>query len=233
MTDAAAERPDGVPLELPCPGPTPSASGARDSRSSARRPPRAALRRGWRRRSRRRPTSSCATATAPPSARSGATGSTRWACPTARSPTGRVSAGGPGRTPGAAPRRRGSRSTSPDCASPARATCSRSSPLRRRLETEGLFRPQKTQPRTPHPPRTIGVEAGKARDDVLAGPRRRGWRGRWSGVRACPGPARRRRRGGGRYRISRHRRGPRVFARGGGSLADLASAGRSRCCPCP
>ncbi len=52
--------------------------------------------------------------------------------------------------------------------------------LRRRLEAEGLFLPQKQLP-LPTLPRTIGVvtgEGGKARDDVLAGLRRRGWAGR-------------------------------------------------------
>ena len=52
--------------------------------------------------------------------------------------------------------------------------------LRRRLEAEGLFLPQQELPR-PALPRTIGVvtgEGGKARDDVLAGLRRRGWGGR-------------------------------------------------------
>jgi exodeoxyribonuclease VII large subunit len=52
--------------------------------------------------------------------------------------------------------------------------------LRRALHAEGLFEPQKRLPR-PALPRTIGVvcgEHGKARDDVLAGLRRRGWRGR-------------------------------------------------------
>ncbi|HYF27613.1 MAG TPA: exodeoxyribonuclease VII large subunit [Baekduia sp.] len=52
--------------------------------------------------------------------------------------------------------------------------------LRRRLSAEGLFEPQKALAR-PHLPRCIGVvtgEGGKARDDVLAGLRRRGWAGR-------------------------------------------------------
>ncbi len=52
--------------------------------------------------------------------------------------------------------------------------------LRRRLEADGLFEPQKRLPR-PLLPRTIGVvtgERGKARDDVLAGLKRRGWAGR-------------------------------------------------------
>src|SRR5829696_3837907 len=52
--------------------------------------------------------------------------------------------------------------------------------LRRALAEEGLFEPQKRL-RRPSLPRTIGVvsgEGGKARDDVLAGLRRRGWAGR-------------------------------------------------------
>src|SRR6478609_3478681 len=52
--------------------------------------------------------------------------------------------------------------------------------LRRKLDGEGLFAPQKALPR-PALPKVIGVvtgESGKARDDVLAGLRRRGWAGR-------------------------------------------------------
>jgi exodeoxyribonuclease VII large subunit len=52
--------------------------------------------------------------------------------------------------------------------------------LRRVLYSEGLFEPQKRLPRAALP-RTIGVvcgEHGKARDDVVAGLRRRGWGGR-------------------------------------------------------
>ena len=52
--------------------------------------------------------------------------------------------------------------------------------LRRQLHAEGLFEPQKSL-RSPTLPRSIGVvtgERGKARDDVLAGLRRRGWAGR-------------------------------------------------------
>jgi exodeoxyribonuclease VII large subunit len=52
--------------------------------------------------------------------------------------------------------------------------------LRKRLDGEGLFLPQKTLVR-PVLPRTIGVvcaAGGKARDDVVAGLRRRGWAGR-------------------------------------------------------
>ncbi len=97
--------------------------------------------------------------------------------------------------------------------------------LRRRLDAEGLFAPQKTLPR-PRLPRCIGVvtgESGKARDDVLAGLHRRGWAGRivWAfapvqdrhaapavrralqDLAACP-----------EVEVI-------VVARGGGSLADL------------
>jgi exodeoxyribonuclease VII large subunit len=52
--------------------------------------------------------------------------------------------------------------------------------LRKALAAEGLFEPQKRLVR-PGLPRCIGVvtgEGGKARDDVLAGLRRRGWAGR-------------------------------------------------------
>ena len=52
--------------------------------------------------------------------------------------------------------------------------------LRRQLAADGLFEPQKRLAR-PLLPRMIGVvtgERGKARDDVLAGLRRRGWGGR-------------------------------------------------------
>lgn len=52
--------------------------------------------------------------------------------------------------------------------------------LRRRLDAEGLLAPQKALAR-PLLPRTIGVvtaENGKAREDILAGLRRRGWAGR-------------------------------------------------------
>src|SRR5690242_8698494 len=97
--------------------------------------------------------------------------------------------------------------------------------LRRRLDADGLFEPQKRLAR-PLLPRTIGVvtgERGKARDDVLAGLRRRGWEGRlvWA---FAP--------------VQDHHAAPRIaaalrelaaivevevviVARGGGSLADL------------
>jgi exodeoxyribonuclease VII large subunit len=97
--------------------------------------------------------------------------------------------------------------------------------LRRTLHAEGLFEPQKRLAR-PALPRTIGVvtgETGKARDDVVAGLRRRGWGGRvvWAFApvqdrHAAP-------------RITRALQDLAacaeveviVVARGGGSLADL------------
>ena len=97
--------------------------------------------------------------------------------------------------------------------------------LRKALAAEGLFEPQKRLPR-PSLPRVIGVvsgEGGKARDDVLAGLRRRGWAGRlvWAFApvqdrHAAP-------------RITRALQDLAaaeeveviVVARGGGSLADL------------
>lgn len=97
--------------------------------------------------------------------------------------------------------------------------------LRRTLAAEGLFAPQKQLIR-PALPRCIGVvtgEGGKARDDVLAGLRRRGWAGRlvWAFApvqdrHAAP-------------RITRALQDLAaieevqviVVARGGGSLADL------------
>ena len=82
--------------------------------------------------------------------------------------------------------------------------------LRRRLDAEGLFAPQKRLPR-PALPRTIGVvtgEGGKARDDVLAGLARRGWAGRvvWAFA-----PVQDRHAAGDDDHLDR----------GGGSLADL------------
>ena len=97
--------------------------------------------------------------------------------------------------------------------------------LRRRLAGEGLFEPQKRL-RRPALPRSVGVvtgEAGKARDDVLAGLRRRGWEGRlvWAFApvqdrRAAPLLARALQdlvAAGGVEVI--------VVARGGGSVMDL------------
>jgi exodeoxyribonuclease VII large subunit len=97
--------------------------------------------------------------------------------------------------------------------------------LRKRLDAEGLLAPQKRLPR-PDLPRTIGVvtgEGGKARDDVLAGLRRRGWAGRvvWAFApvqdrHAAPAIARALQdlAACGEVDVI-------VVARGGGSLADL------------
>jgi exodeoxyribonuclease VII large subunit len=97
--------------------------------------------------------------------------------------------------------------------------------LRRQLHAEGLFEPQKHLP-IPAVPRSIGVvtgERGKARDDVLAGLRRRGWAGRlvWAFApvqdrQAAPGIAQALQdlAACGEVDVI-------VVARGGGSLADL------------
>jgi exodeoxyribonuclease VII large subunit len=96
---------------------------------------------------------------------------------------------------------------------------------RRRLLADGLFEPQKRLAR-PSLPRTIGVVCGehsKARDDVLAGLRRRGWQGRlvWAFApvqdrRAAPAiaAALRELSACGEVEVV-------IVARGGGSLADL------------
>jgi exodeoxyribonuclease VII large subunit len=103
--------------------------------------------------------------------------------------------------------------------------------LRKQLHAEGLFDPQKRLSR-PALPRTIGVvtgEGGKARDDVLAGLGRRGWRGRlvWAFApvqdrHAAPRIARALQ---DLAALGREGAGPAVdvivVARGGGSLADL------------
>jgi exodeoxyribonuclease VII large subunit len=96
---------------------------------------------------------------------------------------------------------------------------------RRRLHADGLFEPQKRLPR-PSLPGTIGVVCGehsKARDDVLAGLRRRGWQGRlvWAFApvqdrRAAPAiaAALRELSACGEVEVV-------IVARGGGSLTDL------------
>src|SRR3954453_1446895 len=97
--------------------------------------------------------------------------------------------------------------------------------LRKKLDGEGLFAPQKALAR-PTLPRSIGVvtgERGKARDDVLAGLSRRGWAGRlaWGFAPGQPPPA--------APAITRALQDLAacggvdviVVARGGGSLADL------------
>jgi exodeoxyribonuclease VII large subunit len=97
--------------------------------------------------------------------------------------------------------------------------------LRRQLLAEGLCEPQKRLPR-PALPRCIGVvtgEGGKARDDVLAGLRRRGWAGRvvWAFApvqdrRAAPAVTRALQDLAARDEVEVV-----IVARGGGSFADL------------
>ena len=97
--------------------------------------------------------------------------------------------------------------------------------LRAQFATEGLLEPQKRLAR-PALPRTIGVvtgEGGKARDDVLAGLRRRGWAGRliWGFApvqdrHAAPAIAQALRELAALEQVETI-----VVARGGGSLADL------------
>jgi exodeoxyribonuclease VII large subunit len=97
--------------------------------------------------------------------------------------------------------------------------------LRRQLAADGLFEPQKLL-RRPLLPRTIGVvtgERGKARDDVLAGLRRRGWGGRviWGFApvqdrHAAPQIAAALRELAALQEVEVV-----IVARGGGSLADL------------
>jgi exodeoxyribonuclease VII large subunit len=97
--------------------------------------------------------------------------------------------------------------------------------LRRRLGADGLLVPQKRLHR-PLLPRTIGVvtgEQGKARDDVLAGLRRRGWAGRlvWAFApvqdrHAAPSIAAALRELAAIEEVEVV-----IVARGGGSLADL------------
>jgi exodeoxyribonuclease VII large subunit len=97
--------------------------------------------------------------------------------------------------------------------------------LRRRLDADGLFEPQKCLPR-PLLPRTIGVvtgERGKARDDVLAGLRRRGWAGRlvWAFVPVQDRHAAPRIAAALRELSALPEVDVVIVARGGGSLADL------------
>jgi exodeoxyribonuclease VII large subunit len=97
--------------------------------------------------------------------------------------------------------------------------------LRKTLDAEGLFKPQKALKRAALP-RSIGVitgETGKARDDILAGLERRGWAGRLVWAFA---PVQDRHAAGA---ISERLRDLAavgevdviIVARGGGSLADL------------
>jgi exodeoxyribonuclease VII large subunit len=97
--------------------------------------------------------------------------------------------------------------------------------LRRRLHAEGLFEPQKQLPLAPLP-KTIGVitgEQGKARDDVLAGLRRRGWSGRliWAFVPVQDRHAAPRIAAALRELAATPEVEVVIVARGGGSLADL------------
>jgi exodeoxyribonuclease VII large subunit len=97
--------------------------------------------------------------------------------------------------------------------------------LRRRLHVDGLFEPQKRLERRLLP-RTIGVvtgERGKARDDVLAGLRRRGWAGRliWAFVPVQDRQAAPRIATALRDLAAMPEVDVVIVARGGGSLADL------------
>jgi exodeoxyribonuclease VII large subunit len=97
--------------------------------------------------------------------------------------------------------------------------------LRRRLAADGLFEPQKRLIR-PALPRTIGVvtgERGKARDDVLAGLRRRGWAGRlvWAFAPVQDRHAAPRIAAALRELAAIEEVEVVIVARGGGSLADL------------
>ncbi|MEA2154343.1 MAG: exodeoxyribonuclease large subunit [Solirubrobacteraceae bacterium] len=97
--------------------------------------------------------------------------------------------------------------------------------LRKTLDAAGLFAPQKRL-RRPALPRTIGVvtgEGGKARDDVLAGLRRRGWQGRlvWAFAPVQDRHAAPRITAALQDLAATGEVDVIVVARGGGSLADL------------
>ena len=97
--------------------------------------------------------------------------------------------------------------------------------LRRQLAADRLFEPQKRLAR-PLLPRTIGVvtgERGKARDDVLAGLRRRGWGGRlvWAFAPVQDRHAAPRIAEALRELAAIEEVEVVIVARGGGSLADL------------
>ncbi len=97
--------------------------------------------------------------------------------------------------------------------------------LRRQLGEEGLFEIQKRLAR-PLLPRTIGVvtgESGKARHDVLAGLRRRGWEGRlvWAFAPVQDRQAAPRISSALRELAAVQEVEVIIVARGGGSLADL------------
>ncbi len=97
--------------------------------------------------------------------------------------------------------------------------------VRRRLAADGLFEPQKRleRPLLPHAIGVVTGERGKARDDVLAGLRRRGWAGRlvWAFApvqdrHAAPAIAAALRELAAIEEVQVV-----IVARGGGSLADL------------
>ncbi len=175
-------------------------------------------------------TSSCATPTARCRARCGATAARRSACPTASLADGTqvVVGGGPDYYPGSAHGLAGaSRSTSARCASPARATCS--SQLARAAPAPGRRGPLRAAEgacpgrRSRGPIGVVTGESGKARDDVLAGLRRRGWAGRlvWAFApvqdrRAAPAITRALQDLAAIEEVDVV-----IVARGGGSLADL------------
>jgi exodeoxyribonuclease VII large subunit len=97
--------------------------------------------------------------------------------------------------------------------------------LRRQLAADGLFEPQKRLAR-PLLPHTIGVVTGeraKARDDVLAGLRRRGWAGRvvWAFAPVQDRHAAPRIAAALRELAALEEVEVVIVARGGGSLADL------------
>lgn len=97
--------------------------------------------------------------------------------------------------------------------------------LRRKLAAEGLFEPQKRLLRPPLP-RVIGVvtgERGKARDDVIAGLRRRGWAGQlvWAFAPVQDRHAAPRIAAALRELAALDEVEVVIVARGGGSLADL------------
>ena len=97
--------------------------------------------------------------------------------------------------------------------------------LRRRLDLEGLFEHQKRLA-LPRLPRTIGVvtgEQGKARHDVIAGLRRRGWGGRlvWAFAPVQDRHAAPRIAAALRELAAIEEVDVVIVARGGGSLADL------------
>src|SRR3954453_1837424 len=121
--------------------------------------------------------------------------------------------------------------------------------LRKALPPEGLLEPQKRLAR-PSLPRVIGVvtgEGGKARDDVLAGLRRRGWAGRvvWAFApgqdrHAAPAITRALQDLAACRASPRARPGRWSWWRGGAARSPTCSrsatrrcAGPSRCCACP